>query len=243
MDRRSCCSRAPLEGYQIGAIDQNGAVVQAYTPVVAPGGTGFAKMLVDDEGRILIGKAGTNNDEGCGQVIRLNADFSLDNTFGSNGVAYTPPAPFQYPLFEIDNLGRMVLASYGLGSAGIWRFNVDGTMDATFSYTLDLASVLLGRLDPRHRDRAGQLRSTCTNRTPGVGLPTSSSSWMMVHSTRALASRAGHMDLSDTDPHYFTAPDELLIEPNGGLIVLAQAYNTDGYMSAKYLTRMDEFGA
>jgi hypothetical protein len=158
--------KGTAEGYQIGAIDQNGAVVQAYTPVVAAGGTGFAKMLVDDEGRILIGKAGTNNDEGCGQVIRLNADFSLDNTFGSNGVAYTPSAPFCYPLIEIDNLGRIVLGSYQPGCAGMWRFNADGTVDASFSYTLDLTATYRTTGSSTSRSRR-TTRSTCKPNTWG----------------------------------------------------------------------------
>jgi len=231
--------KGTAEGYQIGAIDQNGAVVQAYTPVVAAGGTGFAKMLVDDEGRILIGKAGTNNDEGCGQVIRLNADFSLDNTFGSNGVAYTPPTPFQYPLFEMDNLGRMVLASYGLGSAGIWRFNVDGTMDATFSYTLDLASY---SLDDWILDIAIAQDNSVYVQTNTWGWPAYLFKLLDDGSLDTGFGESGRLDLSDTEPQFFTAPDELLIEPNGGLIVMAQAYNTDGYMSGKYLTRIDESG-
>ncbi len=227
------------DGYQIGSIDLSGAVVESWTPVEAPGGAGFAKMLVDEQGRICIGKGGNNNGAGCGQVIRLNEDFTTDNSFGTNGVAYTPAAPFSYPLMEIDNLGRIVLASYGLGGACIWRFNANGIIDASFNYTLDLSTYFLDNwildiaiahdnsiyLQPNTWAWPSYLFKLLENGSLDTGFGSS-----------------GYMDLSDTSPLYYTAPDELLIEPNGGLIVLAQAYGADGYMSGKYLTRLDEFG-
>ncbi len=227
------------DGHAISSIGLNGVVVQPWTPVDAPGGAGFAKVLVDDEGRILIGKAGTNNNESCGQVMRLNADFTPDNSFGTNGVASTPVAPFCYPLMEIDNLGRIVLGSYQPGCAGIWRFNADGTVDPSFNYTLDLTPYSLENwiidfaiaqdnsiyLQPNTWGWPAYLFKLLENGTLDTSFGTD-----------------GYMDLSDADPNYFTAPDELLIEPNGGLIILAQTYGADGYMSAKHLARLDEFG-
>ena len=225
--------------YRICSIDLLGAVVQPWTPLLTPGGPGFAKLLVDDQGLICIGKGATINGVGYGQVIRLNADFTADNTFGTNGVAYTPAAPFQYPLFEIDGLGRMVLASYGLGADGIWRFNVDGTLDAGFNYTLDLASY---SLDNWILDIAIAIDHSINLQPNTWGWPAYLFKLLEDGSLDAGFGTGGHMDLSDADPNYYTAPDELLIEPSGGLIILAQAYGADGYMSAKYLTRLDEFG-
>lgn len=232
--------KGTLEGYEIGAIDQNGALVQAYTQVVAPGGSGFAKMLVDDEGRIIIGKAGTNNDEGCGQVVRLNEDFTPDNTFGSNGVAYTPSAPFCYPLMEIDNLGRIVLGSYQPGCAGMWRFNADGTVDASFNYSLDLTTYIQ---DNWIIDFAIAQDNSIYLQPNTWGWPAYLFKLLENGALDTSFGTNGYKDLSDADPNYYSAPDELLIEPNGGLIILAQTYGADGYMSAKYLTRLDGFGA
>ena len=227
-------------GYQICSIDLNGAVVQPWTTVPPPGGAGFVKMLVDDQGRICLGKAGVNNGNGCGQVIRLNDDFTVDNTFGNGGVAYSPASAFSYPLMELDDLGRIVLASYGLGAATIWRFNTDGSLDLSFNYSLDLTQYSLDNwildiaiaqdnsiyLQPNTWGWPAYLFKLLENGSLDTGFGTS-----------------GYMDLSDTDPIYYSAPDELLIEPNGGLIIIAQTYGADGYMSAKYLTRLDPSGA
>lgn len=228
------------DGYQIRPMDLNGLWLQAWTPLDVPGGGGFAKMLVDDQGRICIGKGAYVNDAGCGQVIRLNEDFTTDNTFGTNGVAYTSAAPFGYPLFEIDNAGRLVLASYGLGSAGIWRFNADGTIDPSFNYTLDLA---LYSVDNWILDIAIARDNSIYVQPNTWGYPAYLFKVLENGSLDAGFGTGGYMDLTDADPLYYTAPDELLIEPNGGLIILAQTYGADGYMSAKYLTRLDEFGA
>ncbi|MBL7953018.1 MAG: T9SS type A sorting domain-containing protein [Flavobacteriales bacterium] len=232
--------KSTTDGYEVGAIDQNGAVAQPYTPVVASGGNGFAKMLVDGEGRIVIGKAGTNNGEGCGQVMRLNEDFTPDNTFGTNGVAYTPAAPFCYPLMEIDNLGRIVLGSYQPGCAGMWRFNTDGTVDASFNYTLDLTPYIQ---DNWIIDFAIAQDNSIYLQPNTWGWPAYLFKLLENGAVDMSFGTSGYLDLSDADPNYYSAPDELLIEPNGGLIVLAQTYGADGYMSAKYLTRLDEFGA
>jgi uncharacterized delta-60 repeat protein len=230
---------AAVGAYQICSIDLNGAVVGAWTTVPAPYCPGLAKMLVDDQGRICIGKGATINGDGYGQVIRLNEDFTVDNSFGSNGMAYTPVAPFSYPLMEIDGLGRIVLASYGSGSVGIWRFNADGTNDTTFNYTLDLSMYSLDNW----------ILDIAIAHDNSIYVQPNTWAWpsylFKLHEDGSLDTgfgTGGYMDLSDTDPNYYTAPDELLIEPNGGLIVLAQAYGTDGYMSGKYLTRLDEFG-
>jgi uncharacterized delta-60 repeat protein len=225
--------------YQICSIDLNGAVEQSWTIVPAPYCPGFAKMLVDNQGRILIGKGATIDGVGYGQVIRLNEDFTADNTFGTNGVAYTPTAPFSYPLMEIDGLGRIVLGSYGLGAAGIWRFNANGTLDVSFNYTLDLAPY---SLDNWILDIAIAEDNSVYVQPNTWGWPAYLFKLLENGSLDTSFGTGGYMDLSDTAPLYYTAPDELLIEPNGGLIVLAQAYGADGYMSGKYLTRLDEFG-
>jgi hypothetical protein len=103
----------------------------------------------------------------------------------------------------MDNLGRMVLASYGLGSAGIWRFNVDGTMDATFSYTLDLASY---SLDDWILDIAiAQDNSIYLYKPNTWGWPAYLFKLLDERRHWIQASESGgYMDLSDTDPNYYS---------------------------------------
>lgn len=227
------------DGHRIGVMDPNGVMLQAWTDVDAPGGAGFAKMLVDEHGHICIGKGAYIGGEGYGQVIRLNDDLTLDETFGTNGIAYTPETPFSYPLMEIDNLGRVVLASYGLGAAGIWRFNSDGSIDASFNYTLDLSAYSL----------ASWILDIAIAQDNSIYVQPNTWAWpsylfklLESGSLDTSFGTNGHMILEDPEPLWYTAPDELLIEPNGGLIVLAQAYDQSGYMSGKYLTRLDAFG-
>lgn len=230
-----------LVGYEMCAIDMGGEIVQPWVSVFeSPDGTGFTKMLVDDQGRICIGKGAFIDGQGYGQVIRLNEDLTVDNTFGTSGVAFTPTAPFSYPLMEIDNAGRIVLASYGLGAAGIWRFNTNGTVDASFNYTLDLSSY---SLDNWILDIAIAQDNSIYVQPNTWGWPSYLFKLRENGSLDASFGTGGHMILVDPEPLWYTAPDELLIEPNGGLIVMAQAYDPSGYMSGKYLVRLDETGA
>ena len=223
--------------YQICSIDLNGVVITPWSTVPAPYCPGFGKMLVDAQGRICIGKGATINGATYGQVIRLNEDFSADSTFGTDGVAYTPAAPFQYPLTEIDGLGRIVLAHSG---AGIWRFNADGSMDASFNYTLDLSQFSLPNWI---LDIAIAQDNSIYIQPNTYALPSDLFKVQENGSLDATFATGGHMTLSDPDPLQFTAPDELLIEPNGGLIVLASAFDASSNMSGKFLTRLDEFGS
>ena len=222
-------------GYRIGALDLNGALVVAWTEV-SPSASGFAKMLVDDQGRICIGTSAYINGESYGQVIRLHEDFSTDLTFGTNGTAIAPVAGFGYPLLEIDRLGRIVLAH---ANGGIWRFNVDGSIDVSFNYSLDLTPYSLPNW---FLDIAIAPDNSIYLQPNTWGLPAYLFKLLENGSLDPAFGSGGYLDLSDADPLYYTAPDELLIEPNGGLIVLAQAYSADGYMSAKYLTRLEADG-
>ncbi|MFT3884209.1 MAG: hypothetical protein QM724_01890 [Flavobacteriales bacterium] len=54
--------------FRICALDLNGTVVVPWTNVFTPGGLGFAKMLVDQEGRICIGMGTTIDGAGHGMV-------------------------------------------------------------------------------------------------------------------------------------------------------------------------------
>lgn len=226
-------------GYLLASMDLDGGWLQPYTSVGGPAGTGFIKMLVDDEGRIIIGGRGTNNGEGCVQVNRFNADFTTDNTFGTNGVAYSPPAVMCYPLIEMDNLGRIVLGSYQPGCAGLWRFNADGTYDNTFNYTLDLMPFIQ---DNWIIDFAIAADNSIYLQPNTYAYPSYLFKLQENGSVDTNFGTGGHIILVDPEPQWYTAPDELLIEPGGGLIVMAPAY-LNGSMQGKWLARLDASGA
>ncbi len=78
---------------------------------------------------------------GVGEVIRLNADGSLDKSFGGgDGVVESPEGPadfMSYGTIAVDPNGRIVVA--GVSSAGtriLDRFAPDGTPDLTFCRTV-----------------------------------------------------------------------------------------------------------
>ena len=121
---------------------------------------------------------------------------------------------FQYPLFEIDGLGRMVLASYGLGADGIWRFNVDEhwTLGSTTPSTWLRTPWTTGSSISRCIINLIYLQPNTW------GWPAYLFKLLEDGSLNGFRHR-WPMDLSDADPNYYTAPDELLIEASGGLIV------------------------
>ena len=227
-----------MAGYLIGTMDLNGTMVGPWTPVNTPGGGGFAKMLADEQGRIVIGKGAYFNGDTYGQVIRLDPDFSPDLSFGINGTALTPGPPFCYPLMEIDNLGRILLGSYQPGCAGMWRFNTDGTLDTSFNYTLDLLPFIQ---DNWIVDFAIAQDNSIYLQPNTYAYPSYLFKLQENGSVDTNFGTGGHIILEDPEPLWYTAPDELLIEPGGGLIVLAPAY-LNGSMQGKWLARLNASG-
>ncbi|HQU41649.1 MAG TPA: hypothetical protein PK867_02510 [Pirellulales bacterium] len=120
------------------ALDQLGAAAAAFDQATS--------VAVDSSGRILV--AGNASDTPrYGQqfaVARLNADGSVDSSFGGDGAAtvsygtgldeYDSPSSV-----ALDSAGHIVLAgtaANGTGSSfAVARFNSDGTLDTTFNNT------------------------------------------------------------------------------------------------------------
>ena len=71
------------------------------------------------------------------ELVRLNADGSVDTTFGNQGVVGGVVAPFQSDFeqleaMRVDPFGRIVVGGLDTLGTSIARFNPDGTPDATF---------------------------------------------------------------------------------------------------------------
>ena len=66
-------------------------------------------------------------------IVRFNADGTVDNSYGTNGVAKTS---FVYGglsrAIDIDAVGRAVLVGVGLGGVQLTRFDTNGILDPTF---------------------------------------------------------------------------------------------------------------
>jgi len=118
----------------LATVSFNGGGDQAWAAAVQPG----------SEGKILL--AGTANVNKFG-VVRLNANGTLDTTFGgkrSGGKVTASPgarnANYAYSMAVLpDGSGKFVLAgltmnlgSNSSGSISLARFNADGTIDTTF---------------------------------------------------------------------------------------------------------------
>lgn len=226
-------------GYLIGTMDLNGTMVTPWTAVNTPGASAFAKMRMDEDGRIVIGTSAYINGMSYGQVIRLLPDLSPDLSFGTNGTALTPGPPFCSPLMEIDHLGRIVLASGQPGCGGMWRFNTDGSLDNSFNYTLDLMPFIQ---DNWILDFAIAPDNSIYLQPNTYAYPSYLFKLQENGAVDGNFGNGGQIILVDPEPLWYTAPNELLIEPGGGLIVMAPAY-LNGSIQGKWLARLDASGA
>ena len=98
------------------------AFEQPELPCAHVQGSGFYRVVVQSDDRILL--AGD-----CG-IVRLNADGSIDDGFGSNGLVSDPDAT----LFTVDQGTRVVRAGWADASASLEfkRYLPDGEPDPTF---------------------------------------------------------------------------------------------------------------
>ena len=102
-------------------------------------GTGLDAILQQPDGDWLLlgGGGGASIDSGApsGFVLRLNPDFSIDTTFGSQGVASFSYGEFYYSL-DLQPDGKILIAGGEGPNAGgastIGRLNADGSLDTTF---------------------------------------------------------------------------------------------------------------
>jgi uncharacterized delta-60 repeat protein len=111
------------------------------TPLAPVSQFPHAAILRQPDGHIL---AASEDGGGGWQLIRLNADGSLDTSFGSGGVTYTP-LPYQNATnpvphsIALDPNGKILVGgaytSYqttGHGLGALVRYNANGTPDTTF---------------------------------------------------------------------------------------------------------------
>lgn len=107
-------------------------------------------IILQPDGKILvggqsfqtaIGYPGSPGDESYGTrgsytAVRLDTDGGLDNSFSQDGIALVPgnldPEDYADYVMAVQADGKVLSAQPGLGGLKVERFNVDGTLDATF---------------------------------------------------------------------------------------------------------------
>jgi uncharacterized delta-60 repeat protein len=105
------------------------------TPITANSGTPEV-LLVQPDGKIVVGgNFAQVNGSPAGNLVRLNADGTRDNTFLSTGTNATVRALARQP----D--GKLLVGGYftqmnGQASGSLVRLNADGTRDASFTPTM-----------------------------------------------------------------------------------------------------------
>jgi uncharacterized delta-60 repeat protein len=121
-----------------GTLDTNfgsqGLVATPLSGEVGSGATGgggaalYPSARTANDGKIVV--VGSDDATKTWQVVRYNADGSLDTTFGNGGVI-VPQISGGAVSVALDASGRPVAAGSG-ASAELARFNLDGTPDTTF---------------------------------------------------------------------------------------------------------------
>lgn len=102
------------------------------------------QLALQSDGKIVVGTSQWVNPGGSYAVARLNTNGTLDNSFGTNGVAnfeslMLPGQSFAVQNVAIQSDGKIVASGKLISSGGgthegfeLARFNTDGTFDNTF---------------------------------------------------------------------------------------------------------------
>ena len=115
------------------------------------GSTGFATAVaLQSDGKIVaVGGLGVfGQSEGDAEIVRLNTNGSLDNSFGSGGVVTIRCADFENEAtgVAIQTDGKIVVScATGIGESELDRLNTNGSFDSSFG---NGGSVALGFIHP-----------------------------------------------------------------------------------------------
>lgn len=95
---------------------------------------------LQSSGKIIVG----GYSEGNCLLIRLNADGTIDNTFGDSGIVLTQFGAYNAILeLFIDSLDRIAVVGVADDNAIVARFTIDGILDNTFG-NKGLVSIICG---------------------------------------------------------------------------------------------------
>src|SRR5690554_6731733 len=89
-------------------------------------------VALQADGKIVMSGYTWDNVTGDVFVIRLNTDGSLDNTFGTDGVALVSNSTDVTESIAVQSDGKILIGGYTDDSFTVARFNTDGTLDTDF---------------------------------------------------------------------------------------------------------------
>ncbi|HTH47512.1 MAG TPA: hypothetical protein VMB21_08385, partial [Candidatus Limnocylindria bacterium] len=126
----------------VARLNSDGTVDESFLPPIAANGT-FGKPVVNALVRLADGRfiaAGYFNTTGAtarANIIRFNADGSVDATFDAGGASYVNGLTVQAD-------GKVLYSTLisAIGAYGPVRLNADGSADASFHYTAGLQAGL-----------------------------------------------------------------------------------------------------
>ncbi|MFS4460160.1 hypothetical protein [Bdellovibrio sp. HCB2-146] len=119
-----------------GSLDTGFATAGMFLSQFSPGSSSdlVSKILLQSDGKIIL--AGHTNDavDGIG-MMRLNADGSLDNTFGTGGKAKTNNASIHVSGAKLLSDGKIIVAGSDGANTVIAQFTTTGALDTSFNTT------------------------------------------------------------------------------------------------------------
>jgi uncharacterized delta-60 repeat protein len=115
--------------------------------------SGAYKCMIKSDGKILIGGYTTNYSTYWMLLIQLNADGTLDPTFGTNGIVLQPLGPQENNIFALafQGDGKILAAGYSQDEnynhiPVVLRFSETGVLDVTFG-TNGVATIPVTEVD------------------------------------------------------------------------------------------------
>jgi uncharacterized delta-60 repeat protein len=138
-----CVPSAPFE-WGIARYLSNGSLDSSFgsdglVTVGFAGTPGANAVALQPDGKVLVVGAAnpSNSSSALPVVVRLNADGTVDGTFGTGGVAWVSPGgkspSGSFNSVALQSNGKIVAAGFARASGLVSRLNANGTLDATFN--------------------------------------------------------------------------------------------------------------
>lgn len=126
------------DGTLDGSFGNSGTLVIPVGPARS-----YARAVgLQNDGKIVVGAYTYDDVEGDFAVVRLNADGTLDNTFGSNGITIVNAGSHEVvDAMTITDDGKIILAGNDFDNFLAARFNTDGSLDTAFGVNGWITSV------------------------------------------------------------------------------------------------------
>src|SRR5204862_6410559 len=102
---------------------------------VVPGNDNATAVVVQDDGKIVVGAYGLCTEANCFAMVRYLDDGSLDPEFGNAGIVtteFTGGYTLEATAIALQDDGKILLAGGGVAGFAVVRYFEDGTIDTEF---------------------------------------------------------------------------------------------------------------